>query len=175
MGSAAWALSSSAADRQPHRRQSERHQGQGRQRGHMPHGARRRGGAAHGKGHSPCGRPLICCRGTVLMDVARADTDITLRLVSPHTYMCGKYPEGISPRGLQRKLHWSVTPYTLLGIHGLGRGAEGDALHIHGRPPPARTCRPWPRRDLLVLRAAADVSDADCWQRRVVGHGRGVL
>ena len=43
----------------------------------------------------------------------------------------------------------------LLDVHGLGRGPEGDALHIHGRPPPARTCRPWPRRDLLVLRAAA--------------------
>ena len=175
MGSAAWVLSSSAADRQPQRRRSGRHQGQGRQRGHRRHEARRRGGAAHGKGHSPCGRPLSCRRGTVFMDAARAGTYITLRFFSPHTYMCRKHPEGISPRGLRRKAHWPVLPYTLLGVHGLGRGAEGDALHIHGRPPPARTCRPWPRRDLLVLRAAADGSDADCWQRRVAGHGRGVL
>ena len=71
--------------------------------------------------------------------------------------------------------HLPVLPYTLLDVLGLGRGAEGDALHIHGRPPPARTCRPWPRRNLLVLRAAAGGFDADCWQRRVVGHGLGVL
>ena len=54
---AAWALSSSAADRQPQGRRSERHQGQGRQRGHRQHeaawtAARRHGGAAHGMGYS---------------------------------------------------------------------------------------------------------------------------
>ena len=76
LGSAAWVLSSSAADKQPHRCRSERHKGQRRQRGHRRHEARRRGGAAHGKGHSPCGRPLSCRRGTVLMYAARADTYI---------------------------------------------------------------------------------------------------
>ena len=46
---------------------------------------------------------------------------------------------------LRRKVHWSVLPYTLLGVHKLGRGADGDALHIHGRQPPACS-RPWPHR-----------------------------
>ena len=46
---------------------------------------------------------------------------------------------------LRRKVHWSVSLYTLLGVHKLGRGADGDALHIHGRQPPACS-RPWPHR-----------------------------
>ena len=61
----------------------------------------------------------------------------------------------------------------------------GDALHIHSRQPPARACRPWAARACrpwphdgicsFFACVAAGVSDADCWQRRVVGRGQGVL
>ena len=60
-------------------------------------GDMRRGGAAHGKGHSPCGRPLSCRRGTVFMDAARADTDIT-RASSRHTRTCVES----TPKGFPR-------------------------------------------------------------------------
>ena len=105
-----------------------------------------------------CALPSLLCSS-----LTRNSSEISITVFFSGVLMCRKYPEGISPsRGwsLQCRAHWPVLPYTLLDVHGLGRGAEGDALHIHGRPPPARTCRPWPRRDLLFLRAAADVSDA---------------
>ena len=144
MGSAAWALSSSAADKQTHRCRSERHKGQRRQRGHRRHEARRRGGAAHGKGHSPCGRPLSCRRGTVLMDAARADTYIIRRVVSPH--MCAEstpkgFPEprlGSSAKGTSAGhsgASWIFTPWgpqPQTGSHrGTGVRGTGSAAGQH--------------------------------------------
>ena len=67
--------------------------------------------------------------------------------------------------------HWSVPPYTLL-VHGLGRGAKGDALHIHCRQ--LRYVHvdlgPWPRRDPLVLCVAAGVTQEAALAPGSAGH-----